>query len=228
MKKIVFLAAVVCGLTASRAAAQVTVYDNLGTAATAGYSEVNTGNPTYGDSLNMTQGGTLATVGFSIFNSSSGGNTGSILTGTEVINFYDNTVPYAGGPITNPLLGTITLALNFGTGLPVGFFTTFTSPDESGLNINLTPNVLITQNFTQLTGTSLRNGVVLFSNPTTGTSPNTVYISSTGTPANLYTFTGNPGQFGYTVTVAVPEPTSLALVGLVGAAGFGWRRWRNK
>jgi hypothetical protein len=26
----------------------------------------------------------------------------------------------------------------------------------------------------------------------------------------------------------VPEPTSLALVGLVGVAGIGWRRWRKK
>ena len=33
-------------------------------------------------------------------------------------------------------------------------------------------------------------------------------------------------QFSLSVA-AVPEPTSLAIVGL-GVAGFGWRRWKKK
>jgi hypothetical protein len=46
---------------------------------------------------------------------------------------------------------------------------------------------------------------------------------------------GLPGNLGNTLNnepfritaVPVPEPTSMALFGLVSAAGLGWRRWRK-
>jgi PEP-CTERM motif len=205
----------------SMAVGQATiVYDNLGTTATAGYSEVDTNNPVYGDALNLTSGGALTMIGLSLFNSSSGGNTGAILTGSMVVSFYDNTVPYAGGALTDPLLGNAIVVWDFtaGGGLPAGFFSTQIF-DLTALNIVLTQNILVTQFFTQTSGTSLRNGAVLFSDPVVGTSPSNVYIKSSGTAEGLYSFSGNPSQFGYQVQIAAPEPSAGMLAGL-GLAGL--------
>ncbi len=192
------------------------VYDNTTTSATAGYSDLNANNPVFGDSLTLTQGGLLNSVAVSLYNSTTGGNTGAILTGTMLISFYDNTVPYSGGTITDPLLGTATVNWDFtgSGGLPAGFYST-SSFNLSSLNITLPQNILITQAFTETSGTSTRNGFVLVGNPTIGSSPSTVYIQSASTSAGLYTFNGNAGQLYYQVTV-VPEPASwaLCLVGL--------------
>jgi hypothetical protein len=221
-----FFATTLAGLAllASSQAGTV-VYDNLATAATAGYSEPNTNHPIFGDALNLTMGGTITTFGLSVYNSTSGGNTGAIIAGTLTIDFYDNTTPYAGGPLTaEPLLGSATGTVTFGTGLPAGYYSTV-SFDLSSLNITVPQNIFVTQQFTETSGTSTRNGVVLFSNPTIGSSPPTVYINSSGTPEGLYTFSGNPNQFGYHVEVAtVPEPSSFALAGIAVAAAVIFRR----
>src|SRR5687767_2928403 len=95
------LAVASAALLAVAAQAQVVTYENLETGAIAGYSEAMANNPIFGDALNMTQGGQLSSVGFSLFNSTSGGNTGSILAGTMVIKFYDNSTPYGGGLLSN-------------------------------------------------------------------------------------------------------------------------------
>jgi len=206
--------------------AQTTVYDNLNTtSASAGYSEPNLNNPIYGDALNLTQAGRASFLGLTLFNSTSGGNTGSILTGTMTVKFYDNTVPYASGSLSSePLLGTAILTWDFTTsgGLAAGFYSTGTF-DLTSLNINLTQNIFITQQFTELTGTSTRNGVVLFGNPTTGSSPNNVYINSSATPEGLYNFGTTPAQFGYHLEV-VPEPGTFAFAGLGFAALLILRR----
>jgi len=204
--------------------ASILGYDNLSTGATAGFSDYNTNNPVYGDSLTLAQSGVLDTLSLSLFNSTSGGNTGSILTGNMVVKFYDNTTAYAGGPITGTLLGSATLLWDFtsGGGLPAGYYSTSTF-DLSALNISLGQNILITQSFTESTGTSTRNGIVLFNNATTGSSPNTIYLKSGIYAEGLYTLTGNPGQIGYTITL-VPEPTSVALAGLAAAALLIFRR----
>jgi hypothetical protein len=189
----------------------------------AGYSEPNANNPVFGDALNLTQGGLLSHVGLSLFNSTSGGNTGPILTGTMTLNIYNNTVPYAGGSLSSsdPLIASVNLTWDFtaGGGLPAGFFSTGTF-DLSGLNINIPQNIFVTQQFTETTGTSTRNGVILFPDPTVGSSPANVYINSSATAEGLYTFSGNPNQFGYHIDIqTVPEPTSLAFAGL-GAFGL--------
>lgn len=220
-----FFASVAAGLVALSSTQAQIVYDNLSTSALSGYSGLNSDNPIFGDQLTLASGGVLGSLGLSLYNSSSGGNTGSILTGSMLVHFYDNTTPYAGGVISNPLLGTATVNFDFTAdgGLGTGFYDTETF-DLSAENINLTQNILITQQFTELTGTSLRNGIILFGNPTVGSSPATVFISSASVTPGLYTFSGNPNQFGYQITLA-PEPTTLALAGLGGIAlGFFRRR----
>jgi hypothetical protein len=201
--------------------AQTVVYENLGTGATAGYSELNSSLPIFGDALNLTAAGQLGIVGFSLYNSTSGGNTGSITNGTMTLKFYNNTVAYGGGALgaSQPLLASVNVNLSFSGGLAPGFFTTVTA-DLTSLNIALTPNIFVTQQFTETVGNSLRNGIVLFGDPTIGSSPANVYINSAATPEGLYTFANNPSQFGYHIEITtVPEPTSLALAG-IGAAGL--------
>ncbi len=200
------------------------VYDNTTTAATAGTSALNTDNRIYGDTMTLTSGGQLGNFACSLFNSTSSGNTGSLLTGSMVVNFYDNTVPYAGGAITGALLGSATLSWDFTAagGLAAGFYTIQTF-DLSSLNINLTSNILVTQQFTMLTGTSIRTGVVLLNNPTVGSSPNTFYLKSNTQAENLYTIANNPGQIAYGIEV-IPAPGALALLSLAGLVGGRRRR----
>ena len=203
--------------------ADVLAYDNLSTPATAGYSESAVNRPIFGDSLVLSQGGPLTTFGFGLFNSTGGGNTGAILTGTMRVSFYDNTIPYTGGVLSGPLLGSTVLLLDFTAdgGLSPGYYST-EHFDLSGLNIVLPQNVFVTQQFTETSGTSTRVGAVLLGNPTVGSSPNTVYFKSSATPEGLYTLTGNPGQFAYSVSVAtVPEPATIATNALVVVAGVG-------
>jgi hypothetical protein len=208
--------------------AQIVVYENIGTnAALAGYSEPNTNNPIFGDALNLAQGGHLSNVGLTLFNSTSGGNTGAILSGNMTFNIYDNTVPYAGGSLSasDPLVASVLLTWTFsGTGLPAGFYSVGTF-DLTSLNITVPQDIFVTQQFALTSGTSTRNGVVLFPNPSIGSSPANVYISSSATAEGLYAFANNPNQFGYHIEIAtVPEATTLTLAGLGAAALLVFRR----
>src|SRR5260370_5821236 len=125
------------------AKAQIRVYDNLSTAPTRGFGDLNANNLIIGDSLNLTQGGHLSALGLTLFNPTNSDNAGSILTGTMVVKFYDNTVPYVGGVLNNPLLGTATLTSDF-TGFgglhPRQFSPTYY--DLTSLNIILPQNIL--------------------------------------------------------------------------------------
>lgn len=206
------------------AKAQSIVYNNLSTPPTAGFGDLNANNPIFGDSLNLAQGGRLGVVGLTLFNPNNADNTGSILTGSMMIKFYDNTLPYAGGPLNNPLLGSATVTWDFTGigGLQAGFY----APnfyDLSSLNINLPQHILVTQQFTETSGTSIRNGVALLSNPTVGSSPDTIYIQSSAISSGLYTVASNPGQLGYQIQV-VPEPGTLTLTVLAASALLVFRR----
>jgi hypothetical protein len=199
---------------------QILVYDNLSTAPTAGFGDLNANSPIFGDTLNLTQGGRLSVLGLTLFNPNNPDNLGSILTGSMVVNFYDNTVPYAGGTLNNPLLGTATVTWDFTGigGLQPGFFAP-NSYNLTSLNINLPQHILVTQQFTQTSGTSIRNGIALMSNPTTGSSPNSVFLSSAAISPNLYTISAglNPGQIGFHIEL-VPEPGTIALACLAASA----------
>ena len=179
MKRSVFLTAVAALLAVSASQAQVTVYDTVTPAPSAGYGESNDNNPIFGDALNLSQAGQLQQLGFDLFNTTAGGNSGTINTGMMDIEIYDNTVPYSGGSLvaSNPLLGSVNFNLDFtgGGGLPAGFFTRITSNDLTSLSINLPQNIFITQQFTETDGDSTANGTVLSgTNSAVGSSPATV------------------------------------------------------
>jgi hypothetical protein len=226
MKSRFLLLAALC--LALAAQAQTVVYENIGTnAPLGGFSDLNSNHPIFGDALNLSQGGHLGLVGLTLYNSSSG-NTGAILTGTTTLNLYNNTVPYAGGSLSasDPLIASVLLNWSFsGSGLQAGFYTVGAF-DLTSLNITVPQNIFVTQQFTLSTGTSINNGIVLFPNPSIGSSPANVYINSAAYAEGLYTFSGgNPNQLGYHIEIQlVPEPTSLALAGLGSAALLVFRR----
>ena len=231
MKQITSLSAALATLVVlalSSAQAGTVVYDNLSTTVLAAFSQPNADSPIFGDSLTLTQGGTLRSISLTLYNSSSGGNTGTIQQGTFVVNFYDNSAPYGGGTLSNPLLGTATFGIDLTGvgGLPAGYYTTYTQ-DIFSYGIVVPTEVLVTQQFTQTAGDSLRQGVLLFSDAIIGSSPNTVYIKSASTTEGLYTFAGNPGQFGYTLEVeGIPEPTAMMVL-IGGSFGILLRRRRH-
>ena len=216
-KSVLALIAVFC--LALSAQAQLRVYDNLSTAPTRGFGDLNANNPIFGDSLNLTQSGHLSALGLTLFNPNDVDNLGTVLfTGTMVVKFYDNTVPYLGGVLNNPLLGTATLTWDFTGfgGLHPGQF----SPNYynlTSLNIILPQHILITQQFTQTSGTSIRNGAALYGNPTIGSSPDNIYIKASDINEGLYPVSGFAAQFGYQIQV-VPEPGAFALASLAAAA----------
>lgn len=210
------------GCLVATASAQVVVYDNLSTPVTQGFVSSDSTNPVYGHGLNLAQGGTLSNFGLTLYNTSAFGG-GPILTGTTTVNFYDNTNPYTSGSLSahDPLLGTANINWDFtGTGgLAPDFFSTKTV-DLSALNITLPSHILVTQSFNETSGTGNGNGVVLFSDPTVASSPDNLYFMDTSFEG--LESVGN-NQVGYHVEV-VPEPGSVALLGLGTLAGLSRRR----
>ena len=122
MKRYLLLAAGTALVGLSTSQAQVIVYDTVTPNPSAGYGEVNDNNPIFGDALNLSQAGQLQQLRFDLFNTTTGGNSGTIQTGTMDIEIYDNTIPYSGGSLSgsNPLLASLNFSLDFsgGGGLP--------------------------------------------------------------------------------------------------------------
>jgi len=209
------IAGTLCGFLAITSAnAQILVYDSLDGTATAGYTDLTANAPVFGDDLTLTEAGQLSWLGLTVYNSTTAGNTGSILTGTTTVNFYDNTTPYSGGVLSNPLIGTATVIWDFTSdgGLPAGYYA-WDYFDLTSLNIVLPQNIFVTQQFALTSGTSLRNGAVFYDAPVVGNSPTpyNFYLKSAATPEDSYTFgPETPSSLGLYVEV-VPEPSVLAL-----------------
>lgn len=207
------------------------VFNNITSTAITGFTRAKTENPTYGAALTLganpiANGGParkLQELYFSIFNSTTGGNTGVITGGTITFNIYDNTTPYAGtGAITNPLVGTVSAVLNYSAPadqLPAGFYLTDGLIGLNSLNILLPDNVIVTQTFApSVTSTSTRNGYVSFAPDLVGSSDNTVFISSTALAAGYYNLGTSPNFVDATpgFALVVPEPVSLSSLALGG------------
>ena len=138
--------------------------------------------------LTLNQGGELAFLGLTVYNSSS--QSGSISKCLMTIYIYDNTIPYSGtGPINNPVLGVWQLPWDFpaysGGALAPGAQKLLVW-DFNGVGLVLPQNILITQQFTITQGTSTRNGIVLCNASPTGSSPNNFYFGSSAFTEGIY------------------------------------------
>lgn len=196
----------------------VTLYSNTTSAANVATSSLDL-NTRWGDTLNMVGTGVLDQFSFTVFNSSSSGNTGSILTYAVDIRFFRAS--------DSSFIGGFTGNVNFGTGLNAGFYSVVTFTDLAGFGINLdTADILATQARTAHTGTSIRMGVASLDPVTIGSSPVNFYKDDPSSPpAGFYVFSGGatPAQIGYQV-VAVPAPGAAALLGLGGLLATRRRR----
>lgn len=223
-------AVLACGVFAVLAVATVpasaqVAYSNFGTNLQSGVGDANDPRPIIGDSLTLAKGGTLSTFGCAVSNMPYPGNAGSVLAGTMVVKFYDNTIPYVAGDLSlQPLLGSATLNWDFTGlgGMPVGTY--FPQQfDMSSFNITLPTEVLVTQQFTMTAGTSTRQGSVFLSAPTVGSSSNKVYMKSASVPEGLYNSPPSGAQVAYHIEV-VPAPGAATLLGVAGLLAARRRR----
>jgi hypothetical protein len=165
----------------------------------------------------MTAGGTLSTIAFSIYNSSTSAR--ALESGTLYVDFWNyDTGAYVDG---------FSYFVDFGTDpLPVGFYTLLGFTGLEALGIVLPQNVLAGQSWEPtdtLGGPNL--GQVLFNPPTVGTSLDEFYLDDTpigGTNQGFFNFGGNPVANFYW-EIGIPEPASLSLL-LVGALAMIRRR----
>ena len=160
--------------------ADVDIYSNITSAPAFGFSSTDL-NSTWGDELFPVGTGTLDQNDFTIFNS--GSSAGALLTATVNVNLFD-------GPSAT-FLGGYNTAINFGSGLPPGFFTIVTVTNLAGLGIVVPSDVVITQQLAAKTGTASRLGIAGLSPITLGASVPSMYISSltVGAPG-FYTLNG--------------------------------------
>jgi len=228
MKKLVAFAAF--GILGAGSNAATLVYDNIEapSAVSAGTSDAET-NAIWGDQVTLINTGKLSSFKHGIFNSTTGGNTGTLLTANVTYKFYNlGNTPYAGGALSAPLLGQFNGTINFGAGLNAGFFTIVSFTNLDSLNINLTnANIMITQQVTSFTGTTNRLGIVTYTTDNVGASyGGNSWYKKNSTSEGLFAFAApTSNKIAYQIGVnAVPEPASIAALGLGAAALLRRRR----
>jgi hypothetical protein len=186
-----------------------TVYDNTASAAIFAVSSTDLASQ-WGDELFTTNTGILSTMVFSLFNS--GSSAGPLLTANVAVSLFDAN--------TSALLGSFNTNVNFGAGLPAGFYSliTVTNLDPLVINLNVT-DIVVIQSVASKTGAANRLGIASLNPPTVGSSPNDMYISSLtvgGGVPGFYSFQNGPANPGYQIQVALPpvgtHPTSWGRV----------------
>lgn len=174
--------------------ALTTVYDNASATATVGISSTDLASQ-WGDELFTTGTGLLSTHKFTVFNT--GSSAGNLVTCTVAISFFDAS--------SSALLGSYSTNINFGAGLPPGFFSVITVTGLDPLLILLnTTDVIALQQVTAKTGAANRLGVVSMGPILVGSSGVDMFISSAtiggGVPGWYILGAGgnpaaNPGHF---------------------------------
>ena len=183
--------------------ALTTVYDNA--SATALFGVVSTDlASTWGDELFTTGTGLLSTHKFTIFNAAT--NAGSLLTATVALSFFD--------AVTSAPLGGYSGTINFGGGLPAGSFSLITATALDPLLIGITTtDIVVTQQITAHTGATNRLGIVSMGPVLVGSSPASMYISSStvgGGVPGFYNSSSGPANPGYFVAVNPPPVGTLS------------------
>jgi len=176
------------------------VYNNTNPQSPANFGFVQTDLSTImGDRVSTTGKGTLNENDFTVYNSSS--SAGPVLTAVYAIRFYDAS--------SLSLLGGYNTSINFGGGLPPGFFAIITTTNLLPAAIVLnTQDVLVTQQIVSITGTASAVGIASLDPPNIGSSANTMFLSSGSIPAGYYNI-GNPplnANPGYRINVDQSTP----------------------
>jgi hypothetical protein len=205
-------------LGVSEARAEV-VYDNLSNPNYL-FAPIAAGNSaTFGDVLQLTEPGTLKTLGITLYN----GDSAAVITGgTTWVDFYDLG---SGSPVWLNSVGLVWDSSNLPSGgLPWGYAWDGYF-DFTGRNVFLPANLLLLQKFQPAADSgSALNGILLGPDPVPGYSPEIIYVETSQIAAGLYPVSGFTAQVAYYIDVEpVPEPASLALMA-VGAAGLVVRR----
>ena len=177
-----------------------TIYDNTSSSPLYGVSSTDLAS-VWGDELLTTGTGLLSTHKLTVFNGSASGL--SLLTVTVSVSFFN--------AATSALLGSYSTNINFGAGLPNGFFSTVTvSPLDPLLILLNTSDLIVTQRVTAKTGTANRLGIASMGPVLIGSSPTSMYVSSStigGGVPGFYTFTAGPADPGHFLAVN-PPPVS--------------------
>jgi hypothetical protein len=158
------------GQVGSATNALTTVYDNTSSSGLVAISSTDLTSQ-WGDELFTTGTGVLSTHKFTIFNSGSSPPTGNLLTVTVSVAFFD--------AVSSAPLGAYSTNINFGAGLPTGFFSvvTVTGLDPFLILLNTT-DIIVIQQVTAHSGPANRLGVVSMGPIVIGSSPSDMFISS--------------------------------------------------
>jgi hypothetical protein len=132
-----------------------------------------------------------------------------LLTSLVRVDFFD--------AVTSAALGAYQTNVTYGTGLNAGFYSIVTVTGLGGLNINLNvTDIIMTQRVVSSTGTHNRLGIASLNPPTVGSSPTSMYISSStigGGVPGFYTFQNGPANPGTRWSSPLRPSASLRRLG---------------
>ena len=244
MKKLLLVASVVFGFTASAAQAQVTLLDQIGPDATAVNGQAASASQRFepanaafhvvvGDDFVVPAGGSVRLGHVQVVLTAFNGTGAAAFPAIQNYELQIYSSPAAAasnltGDISSSIIPTAnaTQTVPFGTNVnPSGLI----DLDVTSFNINLAPGTYWVGILPRLDFTPNGQMGVSLSTFPGGVSTGNGFQANPGGGFGLAgNETQNAGNFAYRITTAaVPEPTSIALVGM-GLAGFGWRRFRKR